>query len=286
MLLFLNMENLTKEKSLLMKTLLVLAIILSVYFITKVVTEVRGYGFIGGDKAVTNTISFDGKGEVSASPDIANISFTLKSTEKDLKVAQGKVTEKEAKVLKFLEEQKIDKKDIKTESYNSYPKYEWHNSVCPQTYSAEVSSDMPTLISPKYCPSGKNVFVGYEVSENITVKVRDVSKAGDVLQGLGDLGVSDMSGPNFAIDKEDALKEQARKMAIDEAKEKAEKLSKDLGVKLVRIVSFSENGGGYAMPMYYDKEMSIRTSGAAPAPELPTGENKIISNVTITYEIR
>jgi uncharacterized protein YggE len=96
-----------------------------------------------------------------------------------------------------------------------------------------------------------------------------------------------MSGPNFTIDKEDVLKEQARKMAIDEAKEKAEKLSKDLGVKLVRIVSFSENNGGYGMPMYYDKEMSaVSSAGRAPAPELPTGENKIISNVTITYEIR
>jgi uncharacterized protein YggE len=76
-------------------------------------------------------------------------------------------------------------------------------------------------------------------------------------------------------------------MAIDEAKEKAKVLSKDLGVSLVRIVNFSENGN---IPMMYGKGMmatdSVASAPVAPSPELPTGENKITSNVTITYEIR
>jgi uncharacterized protein YggE len=261
------MENLTKEKSRLFKALFVLGVVLCVYYGTKIISEVKSYNFIGG---VANTISFDGKGEVSAVPDIANISFTLRSTDKDLKVAQGKVADKEKKVLAFLETSKIDKKDIKTESYSSYPKYEWQNSVCPQVYSLDAGA----VSAPKYCPSGKNVFTGYEVSESITVKVRDVSKSGDVVKGLGDTGVSDMSGPNFSIDKEDELKIQARKMAIDEAKNKAEVLSKDLGVRLVRIVSFSENGS-YGVPMYYDKGMVAMSSREATVPELPKGENKI-----------
>ena len=64
------------------------------------------------------------------------------------------------------------------------------------------------------------------------------------------------------------------------------KLSKDLGVHLIRIVSFSENGN-YPMPLFAKGMMADSvTVSSAPAPELPTGENKITSNVTITYEIR
>ncbi len=78
-------------------------------------------------------------------------------------------------------------------------------------------------------------------------------------------------------------------MAIDDAKEKAESLSKDLGVKLVRIISFYENSndGGYPYPMYAEsKAIGGDMAVTNVAPSLSTGENKIMSNVTITYEIK
>ena len=106
------------------------------------------------------------------------------------------------------------------------------------------------------------------------------------MQGLGATGVSNLSGPNFTIDDEDGLKAQARKKAIDDAREKAEALAEDLGVRLGRIASFSE-GGGYGAPMYYGKDMMAEQSAAGNAvrAELPKGENTISSDVTITYEI-
>src|SRR3989338_6144941 len=96
------------------------------------------------------------------------------------------------------------------------------------------------------CPPrpGKSVISGYEASESITVKVRNTDDVGTIMQGLGTIGVSNLSGPNFSIDDEDALKAEARKKAIDDAREKAKILAKDLGVRLGRISSFSE-GGGY-----------------------------------------
>ena len=77
----------------------------------------------------------------------------------------------------------------------------------------------------------------------------------------------------------------ARKKAIDEAKGKAAELAKSLGVSLVRIVGFDENGN---TPVFYAKAESRTMSldSAAPAPEIATGQNKITSNVTLTYEIR
>ncbi len=267
------MENLTKDKSNLMKMVGVLAILACIYLGVLIVSEIKAFKFIGGGAPAGSMIAFEGKGEVSAKPDIAEIHFTIRENQKEMSVAQTKVTEKETAVLAFLEKNGIQKKDIKTEGYNSYPKYE---SVSP-CYGYGIP-----------CRETEPKIIGYEVSENVVVKVRDLAKAGDIVKGIGEAGVTEISGPNFAIENEDGLKAEARKIAIDEAKEKAKKLSKDLGVKLVRIVNFSESGN-YPMPMYAGKEMmamDMVSSKIAPSPELPAGENKIISNVTITYEIR
>lgn len=261
-----------KDKSNLMKAGAMLLIIVSVYFLVRIASEIKGYNFIGGGAPASNTISFDGKGEVTAAPDLAVVNLTIRENAKDVKDAQALVTTKEKAVLTFLEKSGVAKKDIKTESYNSYPKYDY-GTPC-YGYGMPCRQESPKVI-------------GYEVSEYISVKVRDLAKAGDIVKGVGSLGVTEISGPNFSIENEDELKAQARKMAIDEAKEKAESLSGDLGVKLVRIVNFSENGN---YPIYYGKEMMATadsTGGApAPSPELPTGETKITSNVVITYEIR
>ena len=82
------------------------------------------------------------------------------------------------------------------------------------------------------------------------------------------------------------FKAEARKEAIVNAQSKAETLAKDLGVTLVRITSFSESGN-YPGPIYYAKSTeAFGMGGDNSAPEVPSGENRIVSNVTLTYEIR
>ncbi len=223
-----------------------------------------------------NTITFSGHGEVTAVPDIANIYFTIAKEAATVKEAQALVAEVEKKSLDLLRESGVAEKDFKT-SYASFsPKYE---------YRYETKSMMPCT---QYgCPPrpGKNVIVGYTASESITIKIRNVDDAGKIMQGLGTLGVTDLSGPNFAIDKEDELKAEARKKAIEDAKMKAKVLARDLGVRLGDITSFSEGanyGGGY----YKRAMMDASLESAAPAPaQLPKGENIIASDVTITYEL-
>ena len=261
------MEN-SKEKTQFLKAGAMLMVLASLFVITKVITEVKSYKYIGGASEVAS-ISFSGSGEVFAAPDIARVSITVREEASTVKEAQAKATAKEKAVLEYLAAQSIEKKDIKTESYNSYPKYD---------YGAPCYGG--------YCPRQEQKIVGYEVSENISVKVRDLTKAGEIVGGMGTLGNLEINGPEFSIENEDNLKAEARKMAIDEAKAKAETLADDLGVRLVRVISFSE-GDYYPMYNFAMSEKAMDSSaGGAPAPELPTGENKITSNVTITYEIR
>lgn len=260
------------------KALMVLAIVGAVLLGAKIITEIKGYRFIGGGVSATNTISVSADAEVYASPDIANISFTVRESDAKVSTAQSKVTAKVAAALASVRKLGIADKDIKTENYSSYPKYEWQEgkrAMC--------------LPNNTYCPPplpGKQVIVGFEVSQTVSVKVRAIDSVNGIVEGLATAGVTEMQGPNFAIDKEDALKADARKQAIEKARAKAEILASDLGVTLVRIVSFSENDGGRP---YYAKSMMDTASvgmGGGPAPELPAGQTKIVSNVSVTYEIR
>jgi len=80
------------------------------------------------------------------------------------------------------------------------------------------------------------------------------------------------------------LQEEARKLAIDEAQEKAERLAEDLDVELVRIVNFSENG--FEPQPFQARAFDTMESTTAVAPVISTGENRVVSNVMIHYEIR
>ncbi|MBI3305535.1 SIMPL domain-containing protein [Candidatus Nomurabacteria bacterium] len=266
------------------KALFAFLVVLSLFFAVKLLAEFRSYGMMGSSNA--NTITLSGHGEVTAIPDIASVYFTISKDAKTVKDAQEAVAVIEKKALDLLKAKGVADKDIKTSDASFYPKYEYREAICPPiplgSSGSGVESSMP---SPYYCPPGKQTITGYTASESITVKIRNTDDASAIMQGLGATGVSNLSGPNFAIDDEDALKAEARKKAIEDAREKAETLAKDLGVKLGRIANFSEDGG-YGGPIYYAKD-SMMGAGSAPAPaELPKGENTISSDVTITYEIR
>lgn len=254
---------------------LVFLVVLSFYFAVRFLSEFRSYGMMGSSEA--NVITLSGHGEVQAVPDIANVYFTIHKEAKTVKEAQDAVALVEKASLDFLKSNNVAEKDIKTSNVSFNPKYKYQ-------YDTKVL--MPC--NEFSCPPrpGTSVISGYEAYESITVKVRNTDDVGKIMQGLGGLGVTDLSGPNFAIDNEDSLKAEARKKAIDDAREKAKVLAKDLGVSLGRIANFSESGNYY--PMYYAKDARVSAGSStevAPA-EIPKGENTIASDVTITYEIR
>ena len=271
------MKDLLKNSQRIERMVYVFLIILCIFFAIKGLTLLKEMQFIGSGTTATNTIQVAGTGEISAVPDIAEISFTVSQDSKTMADAQKTITDSATKALSYLKTQGIADADIKTEDYSVSPKYEW------QTQS------MRPCVEGSICPpDGQNVLVGYSASESITVKVRNIDNAGAIITGLGGTGVTDISGPNFTIDNDDALKTEVRAKAITDAKTKATELAKELGVSLIRIVNFSDNGGGgYPMPMYAKSMMADSAGAVAPtAAPLPTGENKYTSNVTITYEIR
>lgn len=216
-------------------------------------------------------ITVQGEGEVLARPDIGTFSFSVMAEGKDAAEAQSKSAEAMNAVLAYLTEAGVEDKDVKTENYYLNPKYRYETQVC--TFN--------------YCPPSNPVIDGYEVSQTVTVKVRDLDKSGELISGVGDKGATNISGLSFTIDDETEIKAEAREKAIADAKEKANKLAESLGVRIVRMTGYWEEQGGY-YPMYdrgYGGDMAFAES-AAVAPDMPIGENTITSNVSITYEVK
>lgn len=252
--------------------IILVMIMLTAFLFVKTVGEIKAYRFIGGGVPVSNTITVTGEGEAFAVADIAQFSFSVIEEAKTVEEAQSTATTKINIARALLEEAGIEEKDIKTTAYNIYPKYEYIRSICTQFS----------------CPPSKQELQGYEVNQTTSVKVRDTSKAGTILAEIGTIGVSSVSGLNFSIDDEDVIAREARKMAIDEAKSKAKDLAKDLGVRLIRVVNFNESGDQpfYGRVAVMEMAMDSAVGGGIVAPEISVGQNKVTSNVSITYEIR
>ncbi len=249
--------------------------LLALFLLAATVYAFKSVRYIGSGVAASNTISVSGEGEVFAVPDTATFSVTIQERAKDVAAAQTAATKKNNDVIAYLKEAGVEEKDIQTADYNVNPQYEYSNGVCREGY----------------CQPGQQKLVGFEVIQTLTVKVKDTDKAGELLSGVGSKGASSVSGLSFTIDDQDQLEADARDKAIADAEEKADELAASLGVTIVRVVGFSENEyqpyyaygrGGVAMDAMSTKE----GAQAAPSPELPVGQNKITSNVNITYEIR
>jgi hypothetical protein len=251
------------------KVLLLLVIFLAIYF--GIVHAAKIYA------SYTNphTIVVTGTGDVSAAPDISIISFTVRSsdTNGDTQKLQSDLSVVTGDLFPKLKALGIDEKDIETTNYSVNPKYG----------SQSCSGKAQTMIYPPI-PCSTNVVTGYEASESVNVKIRDTKNVAKVLSVLADTKITEVSGPNFKIDNPEKLKDNARAKAIADAKDKAKVLGKSLGVRLEKIISFSEDNGGVYPMMYKAAAIDVGASSSA-SPNIATGEQKITSNVSITFEI-
>lgn len=255
------------------KALLAAVVLLSVFLAVLTLGQLQGLRYIGAGVMPSNTINVSGYGEAFGAPDIATFDFSVSIEKSTVAAAQAEATAKINAITQYLKDGGIDAKDIRTSDYSVNPQYDYMTASCS---------------SNGYCPGGKQVLRGYQVRQTTTVKVRDTAKAGDLLSGVGEKGATEVSGLQFTFDDPNKLQDESRGKAIADAKTKADQLAKQLGVRIVRVVSFSEGGGGYPSPMYA-REVSYDMGAAgskAVAPEISIGQNKVSSTVSVTYEIR
>jgi uncharacterized protein YggE len=223
------------------------------------------------------SINVEGVAEVVAVPDIGVFSFMVETEAADVAAAQSDATNAMNSIMAYLrDEGGVAENDIKTTGYNASPRYEWRATE---------------LCITGNCPR-ERVTVGYVVTQNVNVKVRDTEQAGTLIGGVGQRGATNMSGLSFEVDDLEAVKEEARLLAIADAKAQAERIADELDVRLGDILNYSDGGGG-GFPMPYatrgamDMMAVDEMAFAEPViPDIAVGEDTITARVTITYEIK
>lgn len=247
-------------------TIVLVAVIIALGVYAKFTWQQAKYSNLG-----PTTISISGEGEVKAIPDIGQFSFSVVESGADAAVAQSASATKVNEIIAYLKEAGVEEKDIKTEDYNLSPKFKYEAKPCP---------------FGSYCPQ-EQMPDGFEVSQTISVKVRDLNQAGTLLTSVGERGAKNISSLQFTIDDNNALKAEARNLAIDDAKEKASALANKLNVRLVKMVGYYEDEGNIPYYGYGGAEEKAMSADVVRVePSLPTGENVTKSRVTITYQIR
>lgn len=243
------------------KLFTVILAILGVYLIvlsgSMIRKNIKEGNRVGLDPIAAPTITVDGQGKVTAAPNIASVQVGLLSEGSDVATTQEENSAKMNALLAELRKLGIADADMQTANYSIFPKYDYIE--------------------------GKTVLSGYQVSQNVTVKVRDISKLSDVFGAAGRLGANQVSGPTFTIEDEEALRAEARSKAIEAAAAKLVGLTKQLGVHPVRFISFSESSGGQP-PVF--AEMRALGMGGGGAPEIQPGELEVEVNVSLTFEVR
>lgn len=210
------------------------------------------------------TFDVDGSGVVYAKADIANISVGLQTeTMKTAAEATNESVEKMNNIVASIKDLGIEDKDIKTSNYSLSPVYNWTDN------------------------KGRELD-GYQVYQSLDIKVRNLEIIGDIISETTKQGANQIGSINFTIDDEYELKNQARELAIAKAKEKAELIASQTGMKLGEIKNLYESSyiPNYSNYSNAKMEMSMDDGFALSSPSIETGQNEIRVEVTISYEVK
>ena len=162
------------------------------------------------------------------------------------------------KVMTAIKAAGIAERDIQTSGINLNPQYKY------------VENQSPTI-------------TGYQASNTVNLKVRDIGKLGKVLDALVASGANQVNGPSFEIDQPEAAYDEARRDALDKAQARAAMYAKTLGLRVRRIVSISE-GGGYSPPGPMPMMAMARGKAEADTAVSP-GETRSASTLDVVFEL-
>lgn len=214
-----------------------------------------------------NTISVSAEGKVTATPDLATVTIGVLSQGTTAVDVKNQNNDKVNKVVAFIKQQGIADKDITTSQFSFYPQQDYNNG------------------SPR--------ITGYQGNQSVTVKVHGVDKDQAVLEkildGAVNNGANEINGVNLTMEKPEDLQQQARKLAIANAKIKAQELAQEAGLTLGKVVSIAENSGGYPGPIPYAMDsVGIGFGGTSKsiAPSFQTGSQEITESMTVVYEVK
>jgi uncharacterized protein YggE len=162
------------------------------------------------------------------------------------------------KLIAALAKSGVERRDIQTSGINLNPQYDYSNR-----------NEQP----------GTPRFLGYEASNQLSVKVRKLDKAGDLVDALVAAGATNINGPQFGIAEPDKLLDQARVKALKTAQERANLYAQATGYRVARLVGISE-GSGFPSPI---PMVSMRMDAAQAATKIEPGQISTSISLNVQY---
>lgn len=209
------------------------------------------------------TISLTGSGNVTAAPDIAVVTSGVVSQAKTAREALDANTSAMTSLIEEIKSSGIEGRDVQTSGFSISPRY------------AQMRNN-----SGNWQEDRK--IVGYEVNNGVSVRVRDLSNLGTLLDAMVTKGANQINGINFIVSDADERRDEARSAAVADARRKAELYAKAAGVRLGRVISIRENGISRPQPMMLER--SKFAADAAPVP-IEAGEETLRVQVSVTWQL-
>jgi len=206
-----------------------------------------------------STLTLAGDGTAEAKPELAIVQVGVAVTGKIAKDALAENSRLLTAALNAAKEAGVEPRDLQTSGL----------------------SLRPDIVRADKWPNRE--VVGYQVNNLVTMRVRDISKLGGLLDKLVVLGINDIRSISFSVESPAPLIEQARTAAIKDVMQKAQKFAEAANVKIVRVLELSENGIDAPSP----GPLAMARAASAPRPDVPVeaGEISYRARVSATFEI-
>jgi len=212
------------------------------------------YHLLSGEQQMGLSVS--GAGEVFAKPDIAVVSLGIQSEAKTVVGAQQQANQAMSSVMSALLNNGIAGADIQTTNFSIQPVW-------------------------NYAENGQRTLEGYQVSNMVTVTIRDVNSAGIVIDAVTAVGgdLTRVDNISFTVSNPKQYNDQARELAINDAKYKAQQIASLAGVSLGRIIYISESEGGIPTPVYLEQAIAVGTP-------ISPGQLEVSVSVQMVYALQ
>jgi uncharacterized protein YggE len=204
-----------------------------------------------------------GEGKAMATPDVVLLSLGVEAEAKTVAQAQQDAAEAMDGVVKALRSNGVAEKDIQTQRFSIYPVRKWLED------------------------EQREIIIGYRVTNIVVAKIRQVDKAGTIIDGVTDAGgdLTRINSISFTVDDPTTYYEEAREQAIGDAVAKAKQMAQAAGIKLGKLLYISE-GTPYVPPVIVRDYLMKAEGAAAPTTSISPGELEIQVTVQMVYDIR
>jgi uncharacterized protein YggE len=197
-------------------------------------------------------------GESTRVPDVAIISTGVVTRSPTASGAIQQAASRMERVRSALKAAGIADRDIQTSNLSLNPEYRYVENQPPQ-------------------------LTGYTATNQLSVRFRDIGATGKIIDALVREGANQINGPNLTIDQPAAALDEARAKAVAAGKARAELYARSLGLRVARVVSVSDSGGGYSPPP--PMPMMVARAQAADS-KIDAGEQKLQVTLGMTFELQ